>query len=176
MKKRGCSSPLNLPSPFSPSPPFPLLLYSLRICGNSGMQQPPLQRGAGRLHFPVPIRALQPGLRGALSPAPSWLLRPCPSFGARFPPRLLPTEHTLRQVRGNMSPRAARAPSPAEGPSDSLFILVECFTQIIISKVNIVKIQIICSRNERITVGAHQSGGSAPQAGGFLLSYWEPRC
>lgn len=65
-------------------------------------------------------------------------------------------------------------PSPAARPRDSLFILVECFTQIIISKVNIVKIQIICSRNERITAGALQRGGSALATRGFLPGYWEP--
>lgn len=72
-------------------------------------------------------------------------------------------------VWGNMSP-----PSPAVRLRDSLFILVKCFTQIIISKVNIVKIQIICSRNERITAGAHQRGGSALATRGFLPGYWEP--
>lgn len=89
---------------------------------------------------------------------------------ARSAPQLLPTEHALRQVSGNM-----RAASLTDRPSGSLFILVKCFTQIIISKINIVKIQIICSRNERITVRAHQSGGSAPKARGFLRGYWEPR-
>lgn len=70
---------------------------------------------------------------------------------------------------GNMSP-----PSPAARLRDSLFVLVKCFTQIIISKVNIVKIQIICSRNERITAGAHQRGGYALATRGFLPGYWEP--
>lgn len=81
----------------------------------------------------------------------------------------LAMEPTLHQVWGNMSP-----PSPAARLRDSLFILVECFTQIIISKVNIVKIQIICSRNERITAGAHQRGGSALATRVFLPGYWEP--
>lgn len=81
----------------------------------------------------------------------------------------LSMEPLLPQVWGNMSP-----PSPTARLRDSLFILVECFTQIIISKVNIVKIQIICSRNERITAGAHQRGGSALATRGFLPGYWEP--
>lgn len=93
------------------------------------------------------------------------------SAKGRSAPRLLRAEHTLQQDSGNVS-----AASLTERPSGSLFILVKCFTQIIISKVNIVKIQIICSRNERITAGVHQSGGSAPKAGGFLRGYWEPRC
>lgn len=144
-------SPLNLPSPFSP------FLWS---CGNSRSRAPSTAQGWREQQG----RAQQGWWRPFHPEQHKEQQKPLAVPGGAL--------MSLQGV-GWMQPRCCQSPFPRPAP---LFVLVGSMTQIFTSKVNIVKILIICSRNERITVGADQSGGCALLAQRLLPARCPRRC
>lgn len=141
-------SPLNLPSPFSPF---------LQSCGNSRSRALSVALGLG---------SSREGHCGA-GGDPSIL--PVVAEQQHEEPLEVPGGALVWPWRGS----GGCSPFPHPAP---LFVLVGRFTQIFTSKVNTVQILIICSRNERITVGVDQSVGCALLAERLLPARCPQRC